>query len=238
MFLGVVMMSSLGMAVLAPESVGALGGGNCGVEGYLGFKPWYYGLCKDDSSPDIAVPAKGDDEELARFVWTIVLNVLVDLTVAIGYLALGFVIYGGYLYIMSQGDPGRAMRGKKTLMNAIIGTVIALSASVAVNTVRVILGISGNNSWNQGEYTVDKIKTAFDWAYTVAGVVAVIFIIENAIDYMISQGDPGKTRKATQGIIYAVVGLVIVLLAAVITGFVFNAINGANAATEVTALIL
>lgn len=235
MFLGVVMMSSLGMAVLAPESVGALGGGNCGVKGVLGFRPWYDGLCDGDTkSSNIKAPAKGDDAELARFVWTIVLNVLVDLTVAIGYLALGFVIYGGYLYIMSQGDPGRAMRGKKTLMNAIIGTVIALSASVAVNTVRVILGINNDNSWNQSDviYTAERVKNAFDWAYTVAGVVAVIFIIKNAIDYMISQGDPGKTKKATHGIIYAVVGLVIVLLAAVITGFVINAINGGNAATE------
>ena len=230
MFLGVVMMSSLGMAVLAPESAGALGGKNCGVDGFLGFKPWYAGLCDEDNN--IAPPAQGDDDEIARFVWTIVLNVLVDLTVAIGYLALGFVIYGGYLYIMSQGDPGKATRGKKTLTNAIVGTIIALSASVAVNTVRVILGINNDNSWDQGGkiYTVEQVQGVFNWAYTVAGVVAVIFIIKNAIDYMISQGDPGKTRKATQGIIYAVVGLVIVLLAAVITAFVLNAINGANAA--------
>lgn len=233
MFLGVIMMSSLGMAVLAPESVGALGDKNCGVNGVLGFKPWYAGLCKEGTT-EIATPAQGDEVGLARFVWTIVLNVLVDLTVVIGYLALGFVIYGGYLYIMSQGDPGRAMRGKKTLMNAIIGTVIALSASVAVNTVRVILGINNNNSWDQGGelYTLEQIGEVFDWAYVVAGIVAVIFIIKNAIDYMLSQGDPGKTRKATQGIIYSVIGLVIVLLAAAITAFVLNAIGGANAAAE------
>lgn len=232
-FLGVVMMSFLGMTVLAPESAGALGGGNCGVEGVLGFKPWYYGLCEsNDPNAKIDEPAKGDSDEIARFVWTIVLNVLVDLTVAIGYLALGFVIYGGYLYIMSQGDPGRAMRGKKTLTNAIVGTVIALTASVAVNTVRVILGINNDNSWDQGSvvYTVQQIQNAFNWAYTVAGIVAVIFIIKNAVNYMLSHGDPSKTRAATQGIIYAVVGLVIVLLAAVITSFVLNAINGANAA--------
>lgn len=232
-FLGVVMMSFMSLAVLAPESAGALGGGDCGAQPFLGFRPWYDGLC--DVNDNIVSPNQGDDAELARFVWTIVLNILIDLTIAIGYLALGFVIYGGYLYIMSQGDPVRAARGKKTLTNAIIGTVIALSASVAVNTVRVILGINTDNSWDQNKvlFTVDRVQSAFNWAYTVAGIVAVIFIIKNAIDYMLSQGDPAKTRKATHGIIYAVVGLVIVLLAAVITTFVLNAINGANAATTV-----
>lgn len=240
MFLGVVMMSSLGVAVLAPESVGALGGGNCGVKGVLGFKPWYYGLCDNDTkNSPITTPSKNDEAELARFVWTIVLNILVDLMVAVGYLALGFVIYGGYLYIMSQGDPGKAMKGKKTLTNAIIGTVIALMASILVNTVRVILGISDNNSWDQGgkDYTVAQIQDVFNWAYTVAGIVAVIFIIKNAVNYMVSHGDPGKTKQATQGIIYAVVGLVIVLLAAMITTFVITAINGANAAVDTASIV-
>lgn len=226
-FLGVVMTSWLGMAVLAPEPVGAVG--SCGVNGVLGFRPWYYGLCESDNpkSP-ILTPDKDDEGAIARFVWTIVLNVLMDLMVAIGYLALGFVIYGGYLYILSQGDPGRATKAKKTLTNAIVGTIIALSASVAVNTVRVILGINTNNGWSQDEYSVGQIQGVFNWAYTVAGIVAVIFIIKSGVDYMLSHGDPGKTRTATQGIIYSAVGLVVVLLAVAITSFVINSVMGAG----------
>ena len=228
-FLGVMVMS-LGMAVVTPEPVEALGGGNCGVDGILGFKPWYHGLCEGDTvDSGILSPKEGDDADLAAFVWTIVLNVLVDMMVAIGYLALGFVIYGGYLYIMSQGDPGKVLKAKKTLTNAIIGTIIAMVSSVAVNTVRVMLGINATDNWNQGEFTVDRIQEAFTWAYTVAGIVAVIFIIKNAVNYMLSHGDPAKTRSATQGIIYSVVGLVVVALAAVITMFVINAVNGAGA---------
>ena len=69
-----------------------------------------------------------------------------DLLVAVGYLALGFVVYGGYLYIMSQGDPGKLAKGKKTLTSAIIGTIIAMVASIAVNTLKVVLGIN-TNGW-------------------------------------------------------------------------------------------
>lgn len=215
------------MAILAPKPVEALGGGDCGVKGFLGFRPWYYGLCKPGTT-DIDAPAQNDDAEIARFVWVIVLNILMDLMVAVGYLAIGFVIYGGYMYIISQGDPGKVMKAKKTLTNAIIGTIIALVSSVAVNTVRVILGINSNDGWNQGEYKAEQVQDVFNWAYTVAGIVAVIFIIKNAVNYMLSHGDPGKTRMATQGIIYAVAGLVVVLLAAVITTFVVNAVIGSG----------
>lgn len=104
------------------------------MQGLLGFRPWYAGLCKSGEK-EFEAPDKGDHKALALFVWTIVLNVTFDLTLAVGYIALGFVIYGGYLYIMSQGDPSRMAKGKKTLMSAIIGTIIAMLASVAVNTV-------------------------------------------------------------------------------------------------------
>ena len=65
----------------------------------------------------------------------IILNILADLSLAVGYLSLGFIIYGGYLYIMSSGDPGKAAKGKKTLMAAVIGTAIAMLASVIMNLI-------------------------------------------------------------------------------------------------------
>lgn len=230
-FLGVVVTVWMGLAVLQPARTMALGGGNCGNKGFLGFRPWYDGLCNAEN--EIESPEKNNEADLTAFIWTIVLNVLTDLLIAIGYLALGFVIYGGYLYIMSQGDPGKVMKGKKTLINAIIGTVIALTASVVVNTGRVILGINASDDWKQWQDSEDsavlaeRIGGIVNWALAVAGIVAVIFIIKNAADYMLSQGDPGRVKKATQGIIYSVIGLVIVLLAYAITAFVVSSAGSA-----------
>lgn len=218
-FLGVVTTVWAGLLVWNPSNVFATAG-ECS-EGFLGFKPWYDGLC---SGGEIEQP-EGEDE-LITYAWTIALNILVDLLVAVGYLSLGFVIYGGYLYIMSQGDPGKLAKGKKTLTSATIGTIIAMVASVAVNTFKLVLGITGNG-WNQGEITQQQIGNLFSWAYTVAGIVAVIFIVKGSLEYMLSHGDPGKARTATQTILYAVVGLIIVLLAAAITAFVVNATGSA-----------
>jgi len=223
-FIATLVMVMAGLAVMAPTPAMALGGGDCGKGDFLGFRPWYKGLCNSDN--EIEQPEKDNEKDLALFIWTIALNVTFDLTLAVGYIALGFIIYGGYLYIMSQGDPSRLARGKKTLMSAIIGTIIAMLASVAVNTVRVILGVTSADVTQQ-HFTQDTIAGAFNWAYTVAGLIAVIFIIKGGLDYMIGHGDPGRIRMATQTIIYAVVGLVIVLLAALITGFVISSTGGA-----------
>ena len=58
--------------------------------------------------------------------------------------------------------------------------------------------------------------------YYAAGIVAVIVIIISAIFYVISQGDPGKTKRAKDGILYAVAGLVVVIFAFIITNFVIG----------------
>lgn len=226
------MVASVGLAVVTPAPVGALGGGNCGVQGFLGLRPWYYGLCST-SKNEIQEPK--DEEEMKSFVWTIILNILMDLLVIVGYAAMIFIIYGGYQFIMSQGDPGKTAAGKKTLTSAIIGMVIALSASVIVNTGMVILNInSAGGSLDKSasdkigaDFAQEQVQNAFTWAYTVAGLVAVAFVIYGGIKYVISQGDPGKTRSATQTIVYAVVGLIVVLIAAAITSLVTKSVSGA-----------
>lgn len=202
---------------------------NCGVNGFLGLRPWYYGLCNENN--EVKDPA--NENELKSFVWTIILNILVDLLLIVGYASMIFIIYGGYQFITSQGDPAKTASGKKTLTSAVIGAVIALSASVIVNTVMVALNIQKTGgSLEQGsadqigaDFTKEQVQNAFNWAYTMAGLVAVIFIVYGGIKYVTSQGDPAKARSAMQTILYAVVGLIVVLMAAAITALVTNSIS-------------
>lgn len=225
-FLMMVLVTAVSFVTVGSQPAMAIGGGNCGADTLpLGFKPWFAGLC--GSNNEVEYPAKGNQEELTTFVWIIVLNVLFDLLLVSGYLAVGFIVWGGYQYIMAQGDPGRAARGQRTLTSAIIGLVIVLSASVLVNTIRVVLSINHTDTWNQGDISYGNITSAFNWAYSVAGIVAVAFIVKGAITYFLSSGDPRKTHQATMTIIYAIVGLVIVLLAAAITNFILQSMNGA-----------
>ena len=58
--------------------------------------------------------------------------------------------------------------------------------------------------------------------YFLAGVIAVIVIIIAGILYITSTGDSGKVAKAKNLLTYSIVGLVVVLLAFVITNFVIG----------------
>ncbi len=103
------------------------------------FKPWYAGLPMGDNC-SLQLDSTGEDGSgLASFVWQIVLNVLFDLMAAASIVAVGFVIYGGYLFITSEGDPGKAEKAKKTISSVIIGLIITLLATAIINTITGIL---------------------------------------------------------------------------------------------------
>lgn len=58
--------------------------------------------------------------------------------------------------------------------------------------------------------------------YLIAGVVAVVAIIIGGVRYIASNGDSSQIQAAKNTIMYAVVGLIVVILAAVITRFVID----------------
>lgn len=68
----------------------------------------------------------------------------------------------------------------------------------------------------------NAITGILNTAYFAAGIVAVIAIIISAIFYSISQGDAEKLKRGKNGVLYAVVGLVVVLSAFIITNFVIG----------------
>lgn len=65
-----------------------------------------------------------------------------------------------------------------------------------------------------------SVNTILNWIYGIIGVVAVGFIVYAAVMFITSGGDVGKAQKAKMGIFYAVAGLIIVIMAAVITAAV------------------
>lgn len=172
-------------------------------------------------------------------------NILTDLTVIATYLVIGYVIYGGYLYMFSNGDAGKVAGGKKTLTHAFIGLAIVLLSNVALNTVRIaLLGSNGSfaqNCMDQGVTCVsqvDLITNLLTWFIGTAGVVALAFVFIGGISYMTSSGDSAKLQKAKNTITYALIGLAIVALSLAVTGFVSNLIKGADGTSYVQQLII
>lgn len=81
-----------------------------------------------------------------------------------------------------------------------------------------------------------KINSALELAINlfslVVGVVAVIMLIIGGLKYVTSNGDSGAVSSAKNTIIYAVVGLVVVVLAQAIVSFTVNRVSTDEAAQE------
>lgn len=104
----------------------------------LTLKPWYDGLTQDNCS--IKDPGSDADSQ-ANFIWKIALNIVDDLLQLIGYTTVGYIMYGGFLMMTSNGAPDKAAHGRKTIMSAAIGLVIALASVALVNFISSKIGV-------------------------------------------------------------------------------------------------
>ncbi len=72
------------------------------------------------------------------------------------------------------------------------------------------------------EASADSIKIALGAFFGVLGAVAVVYIIIGGISYIYSSGEPQKAKQAKDTIIYAVIGLVVALMAETFVWTVLN----------------
>ena len=112
---------------------------------FLGIKPWYIYL------PDTIFKGGGDKDgkndtcDITNFTWVapetsktrsnipaVVLAIADALVRIAGFVAVAFVIVGGFKYVTSQGDPESTKRAKDSIVNALIGLVIAVVATMIV----------------------------------------------------------------------------------------------------------
>lgn len=108
---------------------------------FLGMKAWYYYLPQSDF----------DGCSIKRFTFLpdasghadlplILLAIVDDLLTLAGVVAVAFVIVGAFQYVASQGNPEQTARAQSTIINALIGTAIAITAAVFVNFLGQTLG--------------------------------------------------------------------------------------------------
>lgn len=71
----------------------------------------------------------------ARDPWTLIRNIIDIMLFAAGAIAVVFVIIGGYQYVTSAGNDEMAEKGRKTLVNAIIGIVIIVLSYAIINVI-------------------------------------------------------------------------------------------------------
>lgn len=84
---------------------------------------------------------------------------------------------------------------------------------------------AGDLNIQDGNDLVGSLTNIVNVFLGLVGVIAVIFIIVGGVFYIMSSGDPGKQERAKSTLMYAIIGLIIVGIAAVIVNFTLEAIS-------------
>lgn len=126
---GLLVLGSMLMAVAFPSHTSAAKM-NCSSQ-ILTLPCWYRGL-----PADVNGQPKINEVKNLTIIGANVLDMMLQL---IGYIAVGFIIWGGFQFMLSDGDPGKAASARKTIINACAGLLLALASVAIVNFVAGLL---------------------------------------------------------------------------------------------------
>ena len=115
MLMAVVMMFAVGLAVLPEVSYAA----GC-IDPATGKWKESCNTIKTDNSTQVNSLVKNG------------INLFIGV---IGFLAVAYVVYGGFLYTISGGDAGKVKQAKSAIIYGVVGLVVALLAAAIVNLI-------------------------------------------------------------------------------------------------------
>lgn len=104
---------------------------------FLNLPPWYAYLDVGPRGSDPCAITGPKNPENGEFSFTLALPrialAIVEILLRVaGIVTFGFVVYGGFRYITSQGEPDALKQAQGTIINALVGMVIVILAVTIV----------------------------------------------------------------------------------------------------------
>lgn len=107
-------------------------------------------------------------------------------------------------------------------VNAFAASTSSGSSGEACKAIGAISPEGGTCKDSAGPSVNSLISTAINLLSLVAGVIAVIMLIVSGFKYITSQGDAGSITSAKNSLLYAIIGLVVVVFAQILVKFVLS----------------
>lgn len=126
------LVSFMGFGVVfSPTPVSAA---PCEPSVFFGLPAWYKYL-ETEKVPDPLTGGETCNVEMRGIegTWLIIAAVIEIMLRLAAMVAVGFIIYGGVTYILSQSQPDKVKQALKTTINAVVGLVIAIIAAALVS---------------------------------------------------------------------------------------------------------
>lgn len=132
---GIQFMSPGGINGVEPKGTGSTIASRCVNTQFLGLKPWFAYLPDSSFTPGTCSVDNFDIFSVTDGLVPVALAVADDLVRIAGIVAVAYVIVGGVQFVTSQGEADRTKRARETIINALIGVVLAVVAASVVSFV-------------------------------------------------------------------------------------------------------
>ena len=96
-------------------------------------------------------------------------------------------------------------------------------AHAAFNASNLTDVLSPNTS---SQTTTQLVTTVIGWVIFIAGILAFFYLVYSGILYVTAAGNPEQAKKGQQGLINAVIGIIVIVLAYVILTAIAGTANG------------
>ena len=134
---GILVLSLVGLMSVAVPATPALAVDKSCDSHLLTFPAWYNGLVSKEGNKCVvdAPQSDVDGKQIRVFISKLLLNIVDILMQLVAYASIVYLMIGGFKYLTSSGLSEQMAAGKKTILNAIIGLIIAILAVAIVNLV-------------------------------------------------------------------------------------------------------
>ncbi|MBT3865396.1 hypothetical protein HOE67_00145 [Candidatus Peregrinibacteria bacterium] len=153
--------------------------------------------------------------------------------ILIGGVAIGFIIFSGTRLVVSGGDEEAIKKGTKGLLFSIAAlAIISLSEEVGV-----LVGFfqgetpTGGIIKSPGEilrrvHIFDRqVEIVMTFIKYLIGSLAVLMIVVNGVKLVVGGGEEENTKKARNGVVYSLLGLVLLVFGSTLINDVFYKVD-------------
>lgn len=111
-----------------------------------------------------------------------------------------------------QGIPAGYSEGGCTMKHEVRGCIEGMTFQEGGETTETDCGKDDEECYVEACCLLDMVYTIADWIFVILLVVAALFIIWGAFQFVLSGGDPEKVTTARNKLIWALVGIIVAFI--------------------------
>jgi len=144
----------------------------------------------------------------------------------IGWTVIAYMMFSGFRMVMAQGNEEEISKAKSAFLWTLSGLILSLFSFIIVYAISDFIGaadIRPGGSKNIGQLNpldtntfTGLFQVLFKNFLSIAGVVSLLLIIISGFRYITARGNEEQVSQARSGLLWAIIGLIVILLSYVI----------------------